>query len=702
MKFIIKHEIRGRLRIHVVQGKMTCAEADILFWYLDRQSNITDVKVYERTADAVICYTGERAALIRLLKSFRYEDTAVPETVVRNSGRKLNTSYKEKLIAKVLLHYGGRLLVPAPLRAWIVTIRSLRYLAAGLRCIRERKIEVPLLDATAIGVSVLRRDFNTAGSVMFLLGVGELLEEWTHKKSVGDLARSMSLNIKKVWLKRDGQEILVKADQIRKGDVVTVHMGNVIPFDGEVAGGEGMVNQVSLTGEAMPVRRVSGQSVYAGTVVEEGELDVRVKAVSGSTRFEKIVAMIEDSEKLKSSMESRAEHLADRLVPYTLFGTAGVWLLTRNVTKALSVLMVDFSCALKLAMPLTVLSAIREAGGYGITVKGGKFLEAVAEADTVVFDKTGTLTKAKPTVKAVIPFGDEPEEECLRIAACLEEHFPHSMAKAVVDAAKKRRLAHEEMHSKVEYVVAHGISSYIDGKKVVIGSSHFVFEDEGCTVRPECRERFEALPEEYSHLYLAIEKELVAVICIEDPLREEAADMIRALRAHGVQKTVMMTGDSEKTAAAVARRVGVDEYYAEVLPEEKAGFVEREKALGHKVIMIGDGINDSPALSAADAGIAISDGAELAREIADITIAAEDLEELVVLKRLANGMMKRIGKNYHQIIGINAGLIVSGIAGVLQPTTSALLHNTSTLLISLRSMKNLLPYDAQKTDRKQE
>ncbi len=690
MKFIIKHEIRGRLRIHVVQGKMTCAEADTLFWYLDRQKNITDVKVYERTADAVICYTGERTALIRLLKSFRYEDADVPETVVRNSGRALNSSYKEKLIAKVLLHYGGKLLMPAPLRAGLVTIRSLRYLAAGLRCIRNRKIEVPLLDAAAMGVSVLRRDFNTAGSVMFLLGVGELLEEWTHKKSVGDLARSMSLNIKKVWLKRDGQEILVKADQIRKGDVVTVHMGNVIPFDGEVSDGEGMVNQVSLTGEAMPVRRVQGQTVYAGTVVEEGELDVLVKAVSGSTRFEKIVAMIEDSEKLKSSMESRAEHLADRLVPYTLLGTAGVWLLTRNVTKALSVLMVDFSCALKLAMPLTVLSAIREAGGYGITVKGGKFLEAVAEADTVVFDKTGTLTKAKPTVREVIPFGEEPEEECLRIAACLEEHFPHSMAKAVVDAAKKRRLAHEEMHSKVEYIVAHGISSYIDGKKVVIGSSHFVFEDEGCKVRPEYRERFEALPEEYSHLYLAIEKELTAVICIEDPLREEAADMIRALRAEGIQKTVMMTGDSEKTAASVARRVGVDEYYAEVLPEEKAGFVEREKALGHKVIMIGDGINDSPALSAADAGIAISDGAELAREIADITIAAADLGELVVLKRLANGMLKRIGKNYQQIIGINAGLIVFGIAGVLQPTTSALLHNTSTLLISLRSMRNLL------------
>ncbi len=690
MKFIIKHEIRGRLRIHVVQGKMTCAEADTLFWFLDRQKNITDVKVYERTADAVICYTGDRSGLIRLLKSFRYEDVTVPETVVRNSGRALNASYNEKLIAKVLLHYGGKLLMPSPLRAGLVMIRSLRYLAAGLRCIRKRKIEVTLLDAAAIGGSGLRRDLNTAGSVMFLLGVGELLEEWTHKKSVGDLARSMSLNIKKVWLKRDGQEILVKADQIRKGDVVTVHMGNVIPFDGEVSGGEGMVNQVSLTGEAMPVRRVQGQSVYAGTVVEEGELDVLVKAVSGSTRFEKIVAMIEDSEKLKSSMESRAEHLADRLVPYTLLGTAGVWLLTRNVTKALSVLMVDFSCALKLAMPLTVLSAIREAGGYGITVKGGKFLEAVAEADTVVFDKTGTLTKAKPTVKEVIPFGEEPEEECLRIAACLEEHFPHSMAKAVVDAAKKRRLAHEEMHSKVEYIVAHGISSYIDRKKVVIGSSHFVFEDEGCRVRPEYRERFEALPEEYSHLYLAIEKELTAVICIEDPLREEAADMIRALRAEGIQKTVMMTGDSEKTAAAVARRVGVDEYYAEVLPEEKAGFVEREKASGHKVIMIGDGINDSPALSAADAGIAISDGAELAREIADITIAAEDLAELVVLKRLANGMMKRIGKNYHQIIGINAGLIALGVAGALQPTTSALLHNTSTLLISLRSMRNLL------------
>ena len=689
MKYIIKHEIKGRLRIHVIQKKMTYAEAD--FWYMGRQKNVTDVKVYERTSDVVICYTGERSALLRMLKRFQYEDVNVPENVLRNSGRALNSAYKEKLITKALLHYGGKLLMPYPLRAALAAFRSLKYILAGLNCIRKGKIEVPLLDAAAIGVSVIRGDFNTAGSVMFLLEIGELLEEWTHKKSVGDLARSMSLNIKKVWMKRDGQEILIRADQIQKGDVVTVHMGNVIPFDGEVLSGEGMVNQVSLTGEAMPVRRVRGQSVYAGTVVEEGELDVMVKAVSGSTRFEKIVAMIEDSEKLKSSMESRAEHLADRLVPYTLFGTVAVWLLTRNVTKALSVLMVDFSCALKLAMPLTVLSVIREADAHGITVKGGKFLEAVAEANTVVFDKTGTLTKARPTVKEVIPFGDYPEEESLRIAACLEEHFPHSMAKAVVDAAKKRKLAHEEMHSKVEYIVAHGISSYIDEKKVVIGSSHFVFEDEGCTVRPEYQERFEALPKEYSHLYLAIEHELAAVICIEDPLREEAADMIKTLKEEGIRKAVMMTGDSEKTAAAVALCVGVDEYYAEVLPEEKARFVEMEKACGHKVIMIGDGINDSPALSAADAGIAISDGAEIAREIADITIAAEDLRELVTLKRLANRMTKRIRGNYREIVGINAGLILLGVAGMLQPTASALLHNTSTLLISLRSMKNLLP-----------
>ena len=581
--------------------------------------------------------------------------------------------------------------MPNSVRKIWLTFKVVQYIGKGIRCLARRKIEVPVLDATAIGVSVLRGDFNTAGSVMFLLGIGELLEEWTHKKSVGDLARSMSLNIKKVWLKREEQEILVPASDILPGDRVIVHMGNVIPFDGEVSCGEGMVNQASLTGESLPVRRTEGQSVYAGTVLEEGELEIIVRAVSGATRFEKIVTMIEDSEKLKSNLESKAEHLADRLVPYTLLGTGLVWAVTRNMTKALSVLMVDFSCALKLAMPISVLSAIREAGQNGITVKGGKYLEAVAEADTIGFDKTGTLTKAKPTVKEVIVFGDYPEPEALRIAACLEEHFPHSMAKAVVDAAKRRSLYHEEMHSKVEYIVAHGISSYIEGKKTIIGSSHFVFEDEKCRIRPEYQERFDTLPEEYSHLFLAIDGELVAVICIEDPLREEAGEMVRFLKEEGVSKIVMMTGDSERTAASIAKRVGVDEYYSEVLPEDKAGFIEREKAAGRKVVMIGDGINDSPALSAADAGIAISDGAELAREIADITIAAEDLREIVVLKRLSNAMMHRIQGNYRGIVGINAMLIALGVAGIIQPTTSALLHNTSTLAISLKSMGNLLP-----------
>lgn len=691
MKFIIKHEIKGRLRIHVVQGRMTCAQADTLCWFLGRQEYVTDAKVYERTADAVICYTGSREEVIAVLKGFSYENTDVPENVLSSSGRELNSSFREQLITRVILHYGGKLIVPYPIRKVWMTFKALRYIWKGLKCLAKRKIEVPVLDATAIGVSVIRGDFDTAGSVMFLLGVGELLEEWTHKKSVGDLARSMSLNVKKVWLKKDDQEILVNASDIQPGDTVVVHMGNVIPFDGEVSGGEGMVNQASLTGESLPVRREKGKTVYAGTVLEEGELEILVKAVSGSTRFEKIVTMIEDSEKLKSALESKAEHLADKLVPYTLLGTGIVGLVTRNVTKALSVLMVDFSCALKLAMPIAVLSAIREAGQHGITVKGGKYLEAVAEADTIVFDKTGTLTKAKPTVKEVVVFGDYPEDESLRIAACLEEHFPHSMAKAVVDAAKKRKLYHEEMHSKVEYIVAHGISSYIGEKKVVIGSSHFVFEDEGCTIRPEMHERFDALPPEYSHLYLAIEQELTAVICVEDPLREEAADMVRMLKSEGMKKVVMMTGDSERAAASVAGRVGVDEYYSEVLPEDKACFVEQEKAAGRKVIMIGDGINDSPALSAADAGIAISDGAEIAREIADITIAADDLRVLITLKQLANAMMKRIQGNYRGIIGINSGLIALGVGGVIQPTTSALLHNTSTLAISLRSMKELLP-----------
>lgn len=691
MRFCIKHEMKGRLRIHIIQNRMTYAEADTLSWYLEEQENVTEVKVYERTADAVICYKGEREEILTVLKQFSYEKAEVPETVLSSSGRQLNEEYKERLITKTVLHYGSKLFLPMPVRAVITSVKSVKYIWKGIRCLAHGRLEVPVLDATAISVSVFRKDFATAGSVMFLLGIGEIIEEWTHKKSVGDLARSMSLNVKKVWLKREDQEILVKSSEVQPGDEIIVHMGNVIPFDGEVSDGEGMVNQASLTGEAMPVRRVSGQSVYAGTVLEEGELQIRVKAVTGSTRYEKIVSMIEDSEKLKSSVEGKAEHLADRLVPYTLLGTGAAWLLTRNVTRTLSVLMVDFSCALKLAMPITVLSAIREAGENHITVKGGKFLEAVADADTIVFDKTGTLTKATPTVKDVVVFGEYPKEEALRIAACLEEHFPHSMAKAVVDAAKERNLSHEEMHSKVEYIVAHGISSYINDKKVVIGSSHFVFEDEECTIDPQYQDRYDTLPPEYSHLYLAIEHKLSAVICIEDPLREEAAEMVKSLKAAGITKVVMMTGDSERTAAAIAKRVGVDEYYAEVLPEDKANFVEKEKSEGRKVIMIGDGINDSPALSAADAGIAISDGAEIAREIADITIAADDLREVVTLKLLSNLMLKRIHRNYRSIVGINSGLIVLGVTGMIQPTMSALLHNTSTLLISLRSMRNLLP-----------
>lgn len=690
MKFIVKHEINGRLRIHVVQKRMTYTEADTLSWFLSNQKNVTDVKVYERTADAVICYVGTREEVLNLLKEFSYENTKLPEHVAAGSGRELNAVYQEKLVMKTVLHYGSKLFLPMPVRAVITSVKSVKYIWHGICCLMHGKIEVPVLDATAISVSVFRRDYATAGSVMFLLGIGEIIEEWTHKKSVGDLARSMSLNVNKVWLKRNEQEILVKSSDIEPGDHVVIRMGNVIPFDGEVVVGEGMINQASLTGESLPVRRSKGQSVFAGTVLEEGEIEVLVKAVSGSTRFEKIVTMIEDSEKLKSSVEGKAEHLADRLVPYTLLGTGAVWLLTRNITKTLSVLMVDFSCALKLAMPITVLSAIREAGENNITVKGGKFLEAVADADTIVFDKTGTLTKATPTVKEIVAFSEYSENDLLRIAACLEEHFPHSMAKAVVDAAKERQLSHEEMHSKVEYVVAHGISSSIDDKKVLIGSSHFIFEDEGCTIPSEYQDRYDSLKPEYSHLYLAIEKQLVAVICIEDPLREEATEMVRDLKKAGIRKVVMMTGDSERTAAAIAKRVGVDEYYAEVLPEDKANFVEKEKAEGRKVIMIGDGINDSPALSAADAGIAISDGAEIAREIADITIAADDLREVVTLKLLANAMMKRIHMNYRNIVGINSGLILLGVTGIVQPTVSALLHNASTLMISLGSMKNLL------------
>ena len=691
MRFVIKHEIKGRIRAHAVQYRMTFEQADRMQYYLESQDMITSAKVQNRTGDFTICYKGDREKVIKLLQTFRYEEVDIPENYAQNSGRELNQEYWDKLVETVIYHYGNKLFLPYSVRACITAVKSVKYLWMGVRTLAKGKIEVPVLDATAISVSVFRKDFATADSVMFLLGIGEIIEEWTHKKSVGDLARSMSLNVKKVWLKREDQEILVKSSEVQPGDEIIVHMGNVIPFDGEVSDGEGMVNQASLTGEAMPVRRVSGQSVYAGTVLEEGELQIRVKAVTGSTRYEKIVGMIENSEKLKSSVEGKAEHLADRLVPYTLLGTGVAWLLTRNVTRTLSVLMVDFSCALKLAMPITVLSAIREAGENHITVKGGKFLEAVADADTIVFDKTGTLTKATPTVKDVVVFGEYPKEEALRVAACLEEHFPHSMAKAVVDAAKECNLSHEEMHSKVEYIVAHGISSYINDKKVVIGSSHFVFEDEECTIDPQYQDRYDTLPSEYSHLYLAIEHKLAAVICIEDPLREEAAEMVKSLKAAGITKVVMMTGDSERTAAAIAKRVGVDEYYAEVLPEDKANFVEKEKAEGRKVIMIGDGINDSPALSAADAGIAISDGAEIAREIADITIAADDLREVVTLKLLSNLMLKRIHRNYRSIVGINSGLIALGVTGMIQPTMSALLHNTSTLLISLRSMRNLLP-----------
>lgn len=691
MKFIIKHEIKGRLRIHIVQERMTCAEADALCWFMEKQKIVTDIKVYERTADAVICYKGDRKELISELKRFSFEKAEVPEHILSSSGRALNSVYREKLIVKTVLHYGGKLLLPFWIRNIWLSLKAFQYIWKGIHCLANGKIEVPVLDAAAIGVSVVRRDFNTAGSVMFLLGIGELLEEWTHKKSVGDLARSMSLNIRKVWLKNEEQEILVPASDIVPGDTIVIHMGNVIPFDGEVLAGEGMVNQAALTGEALPVRRIPGQSVYAGTVLEEGELTIQVCAVSGSTKYEKIVKMIEESEKLKSSLESRAEHLADHLVPYTLLGTGLVWLSTRNVTKALSVLMVDFSCALKLAMPIAVLSAIREAGQMGITVKGGKYLEKLAQADTVVFDKTGTLTKARPTVKEIVTFGKYSESEALRIAACLEEHFPHSMAKAVVDAAKRRKLCHEEMHSKVEYIVAHGISSYIEDKKVIIGSRHFVFEDEKCKIRQEYQKRFYELPEEYSHLYLSIDGELSAAICIEDPLREEAKEMVDLLKSEGISKIVMMTGDSQRTAASIAKRMGIDEYYSEVLPEDKADFIEKEKKAGRTVVMIGDGVNDSPALSAADTGIAISDGAELAREIADITIAAEDLREIVMLKRLSDALLRRIQRNYRGIVGINAALIILGVAGVLKPTTSALLHNTSTLAISIKNMGQLLP-----------
>lgn len=692
MKFTIKHESRGRMRVHMEQYRMTYEQADTLLYVIHNHRNVTFVKVYDRTADAVIEYVGDREQIIELLRHFHYESANVPQTVIKTSGRELNNSYQEKLIGSVVWHYSKKLLLPLPIRIALTIGRSVKYIGIGLKCLLQRKIEVPVLDATAITVSLITKDFSTASSIMFLLGIGELLEEWTHKKSVDDLARSMSLNVSKVWLKTpENQEILVESSKIEKGDKVVVHMGNVIPFDGEVLDGDAMVNQASLTGESVPVQRTVGNTVFAGTVVEEGEITIRVKEVEGNNRFDQIVTMIEESEKLKSELEGKAEHYADKLVPWTLGATGLTYLLTRNVTKAMSILMVDFCCALKLAMPISVLSAIREASLYNVTVKGGKFLEAVAEADTIVFDKTGTLTKAHPTVVDVVNFNDEySSDDMLRVAACLEEHFPHSMAKAVVDAASKKGLSHEEMHTKVEYIVAHGIATSINGKRTVIGSYHFVFEDEKCVVPEGKKPLFESLPLYYSHLYLAIEGKLSAVICIEDPLRDEAAAVVTSLKKAGISKVVMMTGDSERTASVIAKKVGVDEYYAEVLPEDKAAFVEREKVKGRKVIMIGDGINDSPALSAANVGIAISDGAEIAREIADITVGSDDLYQIVTLKYISNALMKRIKSNYRKIVGFNSGLIALGVAGVLPPTTTALLHNGSTILISVNSMKNLL------------
>ena len=692
MKFTIKHESRGRMRVHMEQYRMTYEQADTLLYVIHNHRNVTFVKVYDRTADAVIEYVGDREQIIELLRHFHYESANVPQTVIKTSGRELNNSYQEKLLGSVVWHYSKKLLLPLPIRIALTIGRSVKYIGIGLKCLLQRKIEVPVLDATAITVSLVTKDFSTASSIMFLLGIGELLEEWTHKKSVDDLARSMSLNVSKVWLRTpENQEILVESSKIEKGDKVVVHMGNVIPFDGEVLDGDAMVNQASLTGESVPVQRTVGNTVFAGTVVEEGEITIRVKEVEGNNRFDQIVTMIEESEKLKSELEGKAEHYADKLVPWTLGATGLTYLLTRNVTKAMSILMVDFCCALKLAMPISVLSAIREASLYNVTVKGGKFLEAVAEADTIVFDKTGTLTKAHPTVVDVVNFNDEySSDDMLRVAACLEEHFPHSMAKAVVDAASKKGLSHEEMHTKVEYIVAHGIATSINGKRTVIGSYHFVFEDEKCVVPAGKEPLFESLPLYYSHLYLAIEGKLSAVICIEDPLRDEAAAVVTSLKKAGISKVVMMTGDSERTASVIAKKVGVDEYYAEVLPEDKATFVEREKAKGRKVIMIGDGINDSPALSAANVGIAISDGAEIAREIADITVGSDDLYQIVTLKYISNALMKRIKSNYRKIVGFNSGLIALGVAGVLPPTTTALLHNGSTILISVNSMKNLL------------
>ena len=675
------------MRIHLLCGPMSDRGADALQYALGRSKGILEAKVYERTQDVVIRHRLDRKDLIDLLRRMSYEDVVADPSNDVFTSREINRTYQEKLAGKIILRYGMKLFVPYPVCAAMAAVKSAKYIYRGLKTAWNRKMEVPLLDGVAIGVSVFRGDIGTAGSVMFLLEVGEILEEWTHKKSVDDLARSMSLNVNKVWKLVDGREELVDSNEVASGDQIIVHMGNVIPFDGTITRGEGMVNQASLTGEPLPVAKKADGYVYAGTVLEEGEIVLRVKHTAGATRYEKIVTMIEQTEKLKSEMESKAEHLADRLVPYTLLGTGLIYGVTRNATKALSVLMVDFSCALKLAMPITVLSAIKEANKHHITVKGGKFLERMAQADTIVFDKTGTLTKAQPVVRRVVSFCEEDTDELLRLAACLEEHFPHSMAKAVVIAAQEKGLVHEENHSKVEYIVAHGISSRIGDKKVIIGSYHFVFEDECCRVPEGMEAEFEQIPDDCSCLYLAMDGLLAAVICISDPIREEAAAVIGMLRESGFDKIVMMTGDSERTAAVVAAQIGVDDYCSEVLPEDKAAFVDQEHALGRKVVMIGDGVNDSPALSAADVGIAISDGAQIAREVADITVEADDLYGLVTLRELSQKLMRRIHRNYVNIVGINSGLIALGITGVIAPTTSALFHNTSTVLISLRGMR---------------
>ncbi len=688
MKCKILHETKGRMRVRFCIKRMTVKQADIAEYALSAIIGVTRVQVFDRTCDVVIAYNCDRDKIVQKLSSFSFNDENNTALVPEQTGRKLNKQYEEKLAAVVIRRCINKLILPQPIRRIVAFIKAARYIFRGLKCLLKGKLEVSVLDATAIGVSLLRGDFKTAGSVMFLLNVGDILDEWTHRKSIDDLARTMSLGVEQVWTKTaDGQEALMSVNEVRKGDMIVVRTGSMIPLDGKVVSGDAMVNQASMTGESVPVHKSEGAYVYAGTVVEDGECTVSVENTAGRGRYDRIVKMIEESEKLKSAAEDKASHLADKLVPWSLGGTLLTYLLTRNVTKALSILMVDFSCALKLAMPISVLSAMRDCSRASITVKGGRFLEAVAEADTIVFDKTGTLTHSSPRVAQVITFGGRDEAEMLRLAACLEEHYPHSIANAVVTAAAERDLEHEEFHSKVEYVVAHGISSMVEGERVLIGSHHFIIEDEGCI--PPDERIFRHLPKEYSHLYLAIGGEVAAVICIEDPLREEAADVVKKLHEYGISRVVMMTGDNERTAKAVAEKVGVDEYHAEVLPEDKAAFIRAEHEAGRKVVMIGDGVNDSPALSEADAGIAISTGAAIAREIADITVSADDLYALVELKRLSNALMKRIGWNYRTIIGFNGGLIGLGVLGVLPPATSALLHNASTLAIGLRSMTEL-------------